>query len=357
MAELEEALALILSDSTRSISTEQYAELFCTAEAHRVHLLLADRSQASNQARALIAGAALTDAIRQREATRVFDALAAIGVTAIVIKGAALGHLLYRASYLRPRTDIDILIAETDLPRVMAAFAALGYARPVETPGALIAHQCHFDRVDANRVVHAWDVHWKIVNALAAADALRFDEMSRSGIPVPGLGPNVIAPSFVHSLLLACVHRVTHHADAPDLLWLLDTHLLAARLTDEDWRAFVSLARARGVWSACASTLRRTHDAFSTSLPAFVDAEIERDGPDRTTAFLKQDLRQIDVVRSDFAALGTWSARWTLIREHVFPPPSFIAARYGVRHRITLPWWYLRRMCVGGARWFRPLKP
>src|SRR4051812_27391427 len=83
------------------------------ARRHRIHLVLAD--VAGMRVEGLAAGltaelrsAALTDLLRERELRRLLGSLAAAGVKALLLKGAGLAHTVYRAPYLRPRTDIDM---------------------------------------------------------------------------------------------------------------------------------------------------------------------------------------------------------------------------------------------------------
>jgi hypothetical protein len=336
------------------------------ARRHRVDALLADRvarvgpdggwpADIGAELSALLRAMVLVDAVRQAEAARVFAALDSRGVRAVVFKGGALAHTLYEKSYLRPCADTDILIRTEDLPSVDAAFVACGYRRPTETSGELITRQCHFERTDASGLHHVWDVHWKIVNVHAVGDALTYDEICRDAVMVKALG-SAMAPSPVPAMLLACLHRVAHHNDAPKLVWLLDIHLLAAAFAEEDWRRLLMLARERGVWAACARSLARTREVFDSPLPPFVDAALQEPGDDATSALFDPRLRQIDLMRADLAALPTWSARVRLLRQHVLPPAAFMRARYGIRFGVALPWWYVVRLISGGPRWFRRLR-
>src|SRR5436305_1421929 len=63
----------------------------------------------------------------------VLGALQASGVMALITKGTALAYSIYPAPDLRPRTDVDLLIADGDFAAVRAVFAALGFG---ETPSA-----------------------------------------------------------------------------------------------------------------------------------------------------------------------------------------------------------------------------
>jgi hypothetical protein len=337
------------------------------ATRHRVHVLLADRAAAEDAREAwpeataahltrILGAAVLLEAVRHEECRRVFRALRSRGVRAMLIKGGALAHTDYRQPHLRPRADTDVLIPRDDLAAVEDALAPLGYRHAVETSGALITQQCHFDRIDGSGIGHAWDVHWKIGNVHAIAGALTYEEIRRDAVALEAFDSEVEAPSAAHALLIACLHRVAHHADAPDLLWLLDIHLLAARLGADQWTALVALARERRVWAAVARSLSCTRMMFDTNLPSVVAHALDDLVDDPTVRLLDPGLRQVDVFHADLAALPTWTARWQLVREHVFPPAAFMRARYGVRHRAALPWWYARRLLTGGPGWFRRLK-
>ena len=63
------------------------------------------------------------------------------------------------------------------------------------------------------------------------------------------------------------MHRVAHHNDADDLIWLYDIHLLAGRLSADGWRELTALARWTQVTAVCAAGLEAAADAFGTMIP------------------------------------------------------------------------------------------
>src|SRR5215510_12731343 len=138
------------------------------ARAHRIHLLLADRWALPELADELRAAVAL-DAAREAELRSVIAALA--DVKPVLIKGAALAYTHYGRSELRPREDTDLLISDDDKERVTAALENLGYERTTEVDGELVTGQFHFQRRDACGVRHPLDVHWRISNVRAFAEA------------------------------------------------------------------------------------------------------------------------------------------------------------------------------------------
>jgi hypothetical protein len=332
------------------------------AETHRVHVLLADRwiglasadlvlGEVRAKLAATLRAAALVDAIRDAECRRVYAALSGAGFRAAVLKGAALAATVYREPYLRPRCDTDILVDHGSAEAVAALFGDLGYTADVETSGALVTAQRHFNRLDTTGGRHAWDVHWRVSNAHAVADVLTLDGIAASGNRVPAL-EGLLAPNPPDALSLACVHRIAHHHDAPDLIWLHDIHLLAGALSPHDWSVFTTTAQAGRVWPLCARSLARARTRFATVYPREVDVAITASA-DTVLAGFEPGWREVDVLRVNLRALRSWSDRLRLVGEHLFPPVAFMTSKYRVRRRAALPYAYLHRIVTGAPKWFR----
>jgi hypothetical protein len=155
-------------------------------------------------------------------------------------------------------------------------------------------------------------------------------------------------------LLVACVHRVAHHGDADDVLWLFDVYLLARPFTPREWDAFVALASARKMRAVCARTLSLARDAFGgIDLERIAVLSAPAASSEPSAAFLGGGLRRVDILREDLAATPGWRSRLALLREHLFPPAAFMYDRYGMQSRIALPWLYVHRIVSGLPKWFR----
>jgi hypothetical protein len=82
-------------------------------------------------------------AVRHRDASRaqsaalleIVDALDAAGMAHVVLKGAILALDLYPVPELRPRRDIDILVARGDASRARALLRAIGFEGPAGESG------------------------------------------------------------------------------------------------------------------------------------------------------------------------------------------------------------------------------
>ncbi len=360
MTNLDATVSAAVVGSATPSSIDEARAWLAHAEVHRVHMLLAARwlplaaghpilGAIRDTLRQLLRAAIIADAVQDAECRRVYAALSRDGIRAAVIKGAALAHTIYPAPHLRPRCDTDILIDRDDAAAVGRALVGLGYAAEVETSGDLVTSQCHFSRLDGNGRRHAWDVHWRVSNAHAMAGILSLGRIDAAGSR-PAALEGLVAPNRADALLLACVHRIAHHYDQRDLIWLYDIHLLAESLSSSDWAAFEAHAKACSAWPLCARSLVLARERFSTRVPALVgDVDAAATG----TEFAGAGWREIDVLRMNLRALPTWSDRLRLLREHLFPPAAFIAAKYHVTHRAALPWAYVRRITTGAPKWFR----
>jgi len=336
------------------------------ADEHHVDLLLVDvaRSSGADQAwsadvqrrsRSAAVDASVIRSLRDRELSRVLDVLAEVGVPCLLIKGAALAHTLYRQPHARRRSDADLLVRVEDTGRVSDVLGAHGYARAPEISGDHATSQMHFDRPDCPDHRYALDIHWRIVNAHVFAGAVAHDAFAASRIPVPGLGPNAWTLCTAHALALACIHRVAHHQDSSDLLWLWDVHLLASALRRDETAMFVEHASRSATRAVCAHTLTMAHARFRT--PAAVPL-IDRVRPrtseieEASARFLGGGLSQTDILRTDLASLG-WRHGMALLREHLFPSVTYMRSLYDRWPRALLPAAYLHRIACGAPKWLR----
>jgi hypothetical protein len=323
-----------------------------------VHLLLAERlhpPELDDERRA----AAVIGAAREAEVRAVLEALAGAGVRPVLIKGCALAYTHYSRPELRPREDTDMMIRADEREAVAHAIAPLGYQRPPEADGELTTGQFHFSRRDRHGIVHALDVHWRISNVRVFADALTYEELARDAVPIPALGPHARGASARHALLVACLHRVAHHADSSNLLWLYDIHLLGQG-DDVESTAFAALASARGMGEVCTRGLTLAAEAFGGIEPhwiAALSASTGRDGTgiDRETsaAFLRGKHSLADILKADLAATPGWLGRFRILKEHLFPNRPFMYARYRTRQPAALPFLYVHRIVTGAPKWFR----
>jgi hypothetical protein len=335
--------------------------LWDLATEQAVHVLLAWRivgaagaswsAERRAAARAALAAAAVADEIQRRDVVRTATAFAEAGVDALVLKGAAWAHLLYTDPALRPRLDADILIAPPAFDAADRVLRGLGYEPPPVHTSELVTSQRSYQRTAAQRLVVQVDLHWRVTNRLAFANALPFARVWPRRMRVDALD-GAWTMGLVDALQLACVHRVAHHGDRPELLWLMDIDLLAARLSDAEWRDLVEQAERNGLIGACALGLARATEWFGTRVPPDVRTAFAAHSDETLDqTFLQAQIDPLGILASDWRATGSWSTRLRLVTAHVFPAPDYIRARYGVQRSIWLPFLYAHRAISGLSRW------
>ena len=336
------------------------------ADHHHVDLLLVDVAHASGadqawaaeaqrRARSAAVDATVMRTLRDRELSRVLDVLADAGVRCLLLKGAALAHTLYRQPYARRRIDADLLVRAKDADCAADRLEAHGYARAAEISGDYATSQMHFDRLDCPDYRHALDVHWRAVNAHVFGGAVDYEAFAASRMPVPGLGPHAWTLCPAHALALACMHRIAHHRNSDDLLWLWDVHLLASALSDAEVGVFVAQASRSATRAVCAQTLMLAHARFPTpAAVALIDRVRPRPGDavEASARFLGGGLSQADILRTDLASLG-WRDSVALLREHLFPPVTYMRSLYDRWPGVLLPAAYLHRIVSGAPKWLR----
>jgi hypothetical protein len=301
------------------------------------------------------AAQALASDLLDAELRRVIAAAGDAGVHTVLIKGAALAYTHYRRPHLRPRSDSDIVIREGDRDAMARVLVSLGYTRSDAVDGSLITQQFQWTFRLTAGLVHAVDVHWRVFNPHLFGDVLSTGELLDRAVPVRALGPHARSPSTVDALVLACVHRVAHHAGEEDAIWDFDIHLLISSLHHDDAAAFIRKVVDADVRAVCAAGISSAKSRFGTRLPAELESLVEHaaDTREQTAVFLEPGRRQVDVLASDLGALGSWRARAALVRQHLFPPPHYMLKKYRRSNRAWLPLLYTRRILTGVPRWLK----
>jgi hypothetical protein len=288
----------------------------------------------------------------RRDIVEVLDAARHSGVDVLLLKGAALAYTHYREPHLRPFNDVDLLIRAADRNRAAEAVASAGYSRAIETDAELWSGQQHFVKTTPSGRVMI-DLHWRIANPIAFAEALVFDDVWERAVAVPALGSHARTLSPADSLLLACLHRVAHHKDRLQLLWLWDIHLLASRMAAGEFQAFAAAALRARVGAVCAHSLAVAQECFRTAIPDDVTRRLVDATGEPSAVFVDRAMTPFDVARADLAALHGWRARVGLLREHLFPSPGYMRRKYADWPAALLPLAYVHRMIRGAPRWLR----
>lgn len=305
--------------------------------------------------RAAAIRAAAVEPLRADDLRVVLAELASKGVGALILKGTALAYDLYKTPELRPRADVDLLVARRDAAAAIEVFRSLGFSMPLTSGDEHAVRQVTLSRADAYGFEHVYDLHWDVTNTPVFASALDFDALRLHSIALPRLGPDARGLSHADALLLACIHRVAHHHDTERLIWLVDIALLRERMSEEEHRRFWRQAADARMVAVCSRSIELADDwmasAVSHRAEDWLTAE-ERSRVEPSRVYLDPNLRYGEEMLADFRALS-WRERLQRVWQLAFPPVAFLQKSYGTRSRLAVPWLYLRRSARGVARLFR----
>jgi hypothetical protein len=145
------------------------------------------------------------------ELVRLMGLLKSAGIAAVTFKGPVLAAMAYGAIDLRQFVDLDILVRQTDLPRVAEILTAERYLSPHTRREGLATgyfQECE-DAFFAIGGTGAIDVHWKITprSFRFAPDEESFWRRART-VELEFGAVNAIAPEDL--LLFLCVHAAKH---------------------------------------------------------------------------------------------------------------------------------------------------
>lgn len=336
-----------------------WPDLIAAARDHGVLPLLASSATAGawdrdflREVQPEVAAETALSIVRERELARVLAALAARGVTPLLLKGAHLAFTVYPSPDRRPRLDTDLLIKEEDREPLRGCLLEAGYQPVPHVTGDVAFRQCQYERTDHCGAIHIVDVHWRIANPRAFADRMGYDDLVAGAVRIPRLSPFARAPRTAFALLLACVHRTAHHRTSRRLVWLYDIHLLASELDERDWDDVTGMAVHRGLSVVLSAGLLDTRDLLATAVPSRVLQTLAGHqagaDPDILTFLEGASMRQ--VMASDWQRLAGWRDRVSFLREHLFPPAAYMSAKYGSAGYVTLPFLYARRIIIGAWR-------
>ena len=282
----------------------------------------------------------------KQEMINVQSALHTANMRSLLIKGFPLSYVLYPGPHLRLYSDIDILFPDFEsTEKAWNILTDMGYTRPVTASGKYISHQFSCYRSGTSGFPFALDLHWRVNNHYFFANALMFEELESSSMVLPGIEPEMRTLSPEYALLYACMHRIAHlpFNESNRLIWLYDIHLLAKSFNADQWTHFVDLAAGKKLSSVCLDGLLECKTRFNTGLPENVLEKLQQEGtddpikPEELTSAWKYNL-------TIYKTMPGWTERFCLLREHLFPPPDYMLAKYKTANKWLLPYLYTKRI-------------
>jgi hypothetical protein len=258
-------------------------------------------------------------------AARVFEAFARGNVDGVLLKGAALAHLLYDVPEQRRYCDVDVLVAPDDLSAARAALVELGYRNAselvaVDDIGEVIHEETWIAIPAGARYPVVVELHLRLAGAKAHAERAwealkgRSTRIELDGRQVPILDRAGLA---MHLATHAAQHGHGYLKGCRELVRALD------RWSPEVWRDAATLAGDIDATEAFAAGLRLVEPG----------AELAETLGLPPTSRLDWELRQVDRPRGRFhlqafLQAGDLRTRAHVIRRALLPHPRWMVRQY-----------------------------
>jgi hypothetical protein len=278
----------------------------------------------------------------------VLDAFDREGISVLVLKGAALAHVLYASTDLRPLSDVDLLVDSSQIHRAQSILGTLGFSAPSSPASRQLAGHHHLPA--ATRECDGYSVAVEIHRDALSRDAPGSLTTARlTGAPHRFSIGGRVTRTLGHLDML--YHLSRHLAECGSLLrlvWIADVVGYAARYHDDiPWEAL------RHRYPFVLNALSLLH--LVTALP--------RELLDHVTPAQVDSLRGVGVTCKPLAAM-LWRGRpWRDIRQDLFAPSDWWLRLYyelgdsswlwwhrSVRHPVRVGRWLTRR-AVSYAGW------
>jgi hypothetical protein len=312
-----------------AIAVADWPTLLTQAEQHNLAPLLYRHLRAAGVSLPPATGHELRGLVlRHRHANRVrgqilaeiLAAYRAAGIKALLLKGAALAHLIYPQPELRPMRDIDLLVKPGDAARAQAILGQLNFVAPQNYPAA---KETHHHLASATRQVEGFSVSVEVHHnvfmeesrlSLAWADltAPPLELTLPDGTPARTLGGE--------DMLWHLCHHVASISQPFRLIWVVDVTAFAEQFVDAvDW------ARVRRQYPRVLEILSLFHAVMPLSDRLREAAGVQAGRPPND-------------IGAEFAGWPRHSVKWMrrskgigqIARDTLAPPEWWLRLYYGV---------------------------
>ncbi len=302
----------------------------------------------------------LAGAKKYYELDALLDLTRAENLPLLVLKGAALAKWLYPEPGLRPSGDADVLLHQSDVPRLETLLHARGYRASGElAQGFRDAYYSEMAFTQSVPPHLALDVHWHMFVPVYFRTRMDVEWFWRHTQTFTQGTTRMTLLNPTAQLVHLTVHASLNHRHTPRLLWLYDLALLLHKHgSARDWDDAAAFARASQVTRSVREILEQTALWWGVSAPApFLQTlQNTRIGPDERIAFAltAAEHNQARALSDALATPGIFNKLRYALR-HVFPDAAYMREHYRVRHSALLPYYYARRTVETGWKFVRSL--
>ncbi len=296
---------------------------------------------------------ALLDTTRVQIDTAMRDA----NIPTIWLKGIALAHSAYPEPWLRPMSDLDVLVPHEQRNLALTTVESLGF-RHLQNPNTLIIdvpedlqHHYVFYATVANSV--CLELHHRLLGTfgLELLPREQLDWFWENSYIWTNDSTTITIFKPEPELLYLCAHTLLQHGEAnTSLFCYFDLHLLITK-TALDWQMVVDKALELKWSYAVERTLTLAIQFFKTQVPEWVLDQL------RTRRSIDEDSFRVTRLQGKgnrwesemmFLSKLPFAARLRIITTMLFPKKKFIQDRYSIPPgQPVLPYYFYRWFDAG----------
>lgn len=278
--------------------------------------------------------------VRRSQLDNLLQKLETAEIKPLVLKGAALGEMIYSDVFQRPTADIDILVTKKDFETARTVLLENGYRSKRGDRSGQMGWSCDEEflpaAVDENRQFVV-ELHWTLSSHAQLLEKIEAEELMTRSDSTKGLKHSFQVLNPVDALVFACLHLFYKHITELRLIWLYDIQLLARRIESQGlWYEVITLSQAWQARLALENCLLLAHDWFGSPFPEEVaDLEYKQATLDEMQMFnlaifqLEHGQRQGWLKKHFFQLnrLKGWD-KYRYLKSRMFPTRQEIEANY-----------------------------
>ncbi len=245
-------------------------------------------------------------------------------LSAIVLKGMALGAWLYPKPTDRMISDIDLWVTAGQAHQWEQMLVAQGFSANLQVADLTSFGSQLFYKNEPGGATTRLDVHCTLTHG-HDRDVINYHGAWERSICFGDNGLRRL--DLIDATLHAAVHLYNHHKETPRLVWLNDLALLTNRIAQSDENVLLERLQYKEHALAISGALAMTQTEYSCQ---FIDR-------------LKEKILKHSESLPDLPRPSLWKSLSTYIR-HAVPSPAYMRQRYQVTHSARLPGVYLRRI-------------
>ena len=292
-------------------------------------------------------------ALQTKAFTDVFHALKKHDIDFVVLKGWALSYTIYSSPHHRPKTDIDILIADDNKQKAKHLLTQLGYTNPRGWEPEAIIDQFSMRKMLVKGVYANIDVHLRLTNDKTLQPLFPWSKILATSNHQKNLDCKVIDKPY--ALIHAVVHLL-HHAcngDFIKLIWFYDIYQLTETLTPGEEAELFDILSTTGLSTVFTFCLNEQFKLFPSKKTKEVISKLSKIQDVQKYDYLTRKPSRFKVMMRNFLQTKGLIAKLKVIKETFFPPSAEIYLKYGEYSKWQLPFLYLKRIFLGIVRLFK----